>query len=109
VMQQAESPAISASATLPEDEVGSSIPKKSPSPDTIDEGTWEVGSDVKPGKYKTKGALPGAIPMCYWDVKIGEEFKDQGVKDKAGEQGIVTLKKGQVFTTSGCEPWYASK
>lgn len=84
-------------------------PRVSLRPDTIREGTWEVGTDVKPGKYKTRGAVDSRIPMCYWDVKVGDEITDQGVKDQTDAQGIVTLKKGEVFTTSGCEEWYAVK
>lgn len=102
---------------LPEEEGGSAggfasatpSAKRSVRPDTIQEGTWEVGSDVKPGKYKTKGAVEGIVTLCYWDVQKGGEIVAQGVKDKPGAQGIVTLKTGQTFTTSGCEPWYASK
>jgi hypothetical protein len=89
------------------------VPKTSASqrPDTIREGTWEVGVDVKPGKYRTGGALEASIPMCYWDVRDGAptgDFVDQGVT-KVGESGIVVLKKGQYFKTSGCEAWYAAK
>lgn len=101
------------STVLPEEEAGKVTPQVSPQvsprPGTIREGTWEVGSDVKPGKYKTKGALETVIPMCYWDVKTGDRITDQGVKNKPNEQGIVTLKKGQVFTTSGCNEWYPFK
>jgi hypothetical protein len=98
-----------ATMQFPEDEgvssaqSAASIVKEDPG--TIREGTWEVGTDVKPGKYKTPGPTRGPIPLCYWDVKTGETFVDQGVKDKVGAQGIVNLKKGQVFTTNGCEPW----
>ena len=94
------------STVLPEEEAGKVTPQVSPGSSTIREGTWQVGSDVKPGKYKTKGALDSVIPMCYWDVKTGDRITDQGVKNKPNEQGIVTLKKGQVFTTSGCELWF---
>lgn len=87
----------------------SAKPKTSVRPDTIREGTWEVGKDVKPGKYKTKGPIKGIVTLCYWHVEKNGEITDQGVKDKVGAQDIVTLRAGQTFETTGCEPWYASK
>lgn len=75
---------------------------------TIGPGIWQVGPDVKPGKYKTPGASDSAIPMCYWDVRKGSEEGEigaQGVTNEASAQGVVTLAKGQWFNTSGCKPW----
>lgn len=77
--------------------------------DTIRPGTWEVGKDVKPGKYKTAGATNPEIPLCYWHVMEDGQIMAQGVKDQVGAQGIVTLTKGDLFETNGCEPWYASE
>jgi hypothetical protein len=85
---------------------------KAPAPARIGEGTWEVGTDVKPGKYKTSGAADSVMPMCYWDVRKGSEtgeFKDQGLVDSATAQGRVTLKAGDFFKTSGCNNWTAVK
>lgn len=100
--------------SFPEDEGPASkhasvAPSASARPGTIREGTWEVGKDVKPGKYKTKGPVASAIPLCYWHVMEDGQIMAQGVKDKVGAQGIVTLNKGETFETNGCEPWYASK
>lgn len=76
----------------------------------IDEGMWLVGKDVKAGKYRTAGAVKSVIIMCYWDVRTdtGDESilsENQGVIDKIGAPGFVTLKNGQYFKTSGCAPW----
>ena len=76
----------------------------------INEGTWLVGKDVKAGKYRTAGALKSVIIMCYWDVRTdtGDETiiaENQGVIDKIGSPGFVTIKNGQYFKTSGCAPW----
>lgn len=82
--------------------------KPKPAPATIGEGTHEVGRTVKPGKYTTTGAVVGVLTLCYWDVRTGSETGDigaQGVRNKADAPGIVTLRKGQFFTTSGCETW----
>lgn len=83
-------------------------PKKNVKPATIGEGTWHVGPDVKPGKYRTAGALDSVVPLCYWDVRKGSEtgeYVDQGVANKTSEPGYVTLKTGQYFKTSGCQVW----
>lgn len=88
----------------------SAVPRVSLAPGTIEAGTWEVGTDVKVGKYKTSGAVAGDIvPLCYWHVEKAGTILRQGVKDKPGAQDIVTLAAGETFETTGCEPWYASK
>lgn len=77
-------------------------------PVSIDAGTWHVGTDVKAGKYQTIGADDTSIPLCYWDVRTGSEdgtIKTQGVKNTPTAKGYVTLKNGEYFTTSGCQPW----
>jgi hypothetical protein len=76
----------------------------------IPPGTWAVGSDVKPGHYVTTGASNKDIPLCYWDVREKSEagqIKVQGVKNTPTAQGVVTLVKGDYFTTSGCKAWKA--
>jgi hypothetical protein len=79
---------------------------------SIGEGTWEVGVDVKPGKYKTAGALQTGLGLCYWHTATDDTnltIVAQGVVDKPNEPGRVTLKKGQFFKTTGCEPWVSVK
>lgn len=84
------------------------LPTSKAVPVTIGDGTWEVGTDVKAGKYRTPGPVNSVLVMCYWDVRNGSEEGEivaQGVKNDLGAQGLVTLRKGQFFTTSGCEAW----
>lgn len=73
----------------------------------IDEGMFEVGPDVKPGRYKTSGMRPDGL-ICYWHTAkdmTDEKIKVQGVADKEGAQAYVTLNRGDWFKTSGCAPW----
>lgn len=84
-------------------------PKTSVRPQTIREGQWEVGTDVKPGKYKTKGAQDSVITLCIWTVKKGENYVDSGTVNETDAQGLVTLKTGQTFETNGCQEWYLVK
>lgn len=85
-------------------------PGTTPRPGTIRAGMWQVGVDVKVGKYKTDGAVDVESPLCYWDVKNSNgDIIAQGVKAGSDEQGMVTLKANQTFETSGCKEWYAVK
>ena len=71
----------------------------------IDEGTWEVGVDVKPGRYKTTVAVDSGA-MCYW--KITTTGKPSNIVDNDivyGGRPTVTIKKGQDFTTQDCGTW----
>jgi hypothetical protein len=88
-------------------------PKKTEAPepakpsiaDTIDDGTWEVGEDVQPGKYKTR-VDSGA--NCYWKIAkdAGSDLDDILQNDNVdGGPAIVNLKKGQYFTSSDCGTW----
>jgi hypothetical protein len=73
----------------------------------IDEGMFQVGKDVEPGRYKTSGMKEDAL-MCYWHTAKDtstDQIEDQGVVDKVGAQAYVTLKRGKWFQTSGCETW----
>lgn len=84
----------------------SEAPNPSPRPGgQVREGTWSVGDEVKPGLYRTPGAIPGPVTLCYWHTEIDGEIKDQGVIDGEGEPGRVELKKGQLFKTNGCADW----
>lgn len=72
---------------------------------TIEEGTWEVGVDVAPGRYKTVDAVD-ASGMCYW--KITTTGKPSDIVDNdivTGGRPTVTIKKGQDFTTQDCGTW----
>lgn len=71
--------------------------------DTIDEGQWEVGADVKAGRYKL---IDRVSEMCYWAVTpVGkpDSIIDNGLP--TGGRPTVTLRKGQEFTNQGCGTW----
>lgn len=75
-------------------------------PKGIGEGTYEVGPDVSPGKYRTAGAEPSVLQLCSWTIRAANgEPVDFGVIDGEDEPANVTLKKGQEFQTNGCKPW----
>jgi hypothetical protein len=67
------------------------------------DGTYEVGVDIKPGKYKTVGG-----EGCYWarlsnldggfEAIIANEFSN-------GRQTVTVKKSDRGFKTSGCGEW----
>lgn len=72
---------------------------------TFGPGTYLVGEDITPGKYRSPGVTPGAFELCYWDVQDDDgKILDQGVAAE-GPSRTPALKQGRTFKTSGCEPW----
>jgi len=71
----------------------------------LGEGRWEIGTDVAPGKYRTTGPSSDVFPLCSWSVLTA----DGSVKDIGNSRGPSTFtvpnRPGQLFETSGCEPW----
>jgi len=64
------------------------------------DGTYEVGVDMKPGKYKSKNAS-----TCYWSINAdanGSNIIQNGLS--SGPQ-TVTVSKGQYLETSTCGDW----
>lgn len=75
-------------------------------------GTYLVGEDVKAGTYKTKGPETGGFfENCYWSRNKDDsgEFESIIANDNLQGPGRVTLNKGEVFETNGCQNWELSK
>lgn len=68
----------------------------------IEEGVWEVGVDVRPGKYKVHEALVGD---CYWQISPAGGDDIVANDNPTGGRPVVILKKGQEFTNEGCGTW----
>jgi len=74
---------------------------------TMDEGTYEIGVDAEPGRYKTR--VPQDSSGCYW-----EKMKDDsggfnslianGEVNPGGRVSI-TLKRGEFFNSEDCGTW----
>jgi hypothetical protein len=74
---------------------------------TMNEGTYEIGVDAKPGRYKTR--VPQDSAGCYW-----EKMKDDsggfnslianGEVNPGGRVSI-TLKRGEFFNSEDCGTW----
>ncbi len=78
----------------------------------ITDGTYEVGVDGKPGKYKTAGArtdLNTQGPNCYYarlrNLDAGSDDNIVANNNSIGQQVIVIKKSDVAFETNGCKPW----
>lgn len=68
---------------------------------TFGNGTYLVGDEVAPGKYRSAG-VDGS--MCYWDLtNDAGTIVDQGVATEGPSRA--TLKAGLTFKSSGCSTW----
>lgn len=70
---------------------------------TVTDGVWVVGTDIKPGTYRARN-----VPSdCYWAItrsgSNGDDIINNGIP--GGGNPTVTLSKGQDFTTQRCGEW----
>jgi hypothetical protein len=83
-------------------------PKADNGPSTeLGEGTYEVGKDVKAGRYKT--TVPDDSLNCYW-ARLKDDsgsFKSiiANANANPGARVSVTIKNGEFFENTGCGDW----
>lgn len=84
-------------------------PAEEPQPDGIPgDGTYEVGVDIKPGRYSTSGA----DISCYWARLRNTDGGLSSIIANGNTTGrtTVTIKKTDgAFETTGCNPWERRK
>ncbi|WP_405992825.1 hypothetical protein [Streptomyces sp. NBC_00986] len=71
------------------------------------DGDFRVGTDIKPGTYRTSGNTDG---MCYWErAKNASGDTDSLLaNDNVSGAGYVTVKAtDKIFKSSGCKDWEA--
>ncbi|KOV89177.1 MULTISPECIES: hypothetical protein [unclassified Streptomyces] len=71
------------------------------------DGEYQVGTDVKPGTYRTTGNADG---MCYWEraKDASGELDSLLANDNVSGTSYVTVKPtDKLFKSSGCEDWEA--
>jgi hypothetical protein len=81
-------------------------PTKKPGPPASFDGDGEylVGEDIAPGTDRTAGPADFG---CYWerDRDSSGEFKSIIANDNLSGSGRVTVRKGEIFKTQGCQTW----
>lgn len=72
--------------------------------DTISEGSWTVGRDIKPGTYTT---IETVGDSCYWKISTSGSNGDDIIANDivTGGRPTVTLSEGHDFQTSRCGTW----
>ncbi len=71
------------------------------------DGDFQVGSDVKPGTYRTTGNTDG---MCYWEraKDSSGEMDSLLANDNVSGTSYVTIKAtDKLFSSNGCKDWEA--
>ena len=80
----------------------------SAAPAGIGDGTYVVGTDIKPGLYKTTGPSDSSLPNCYWerdrDLSGGMDSIIANDNPK-GQTTVQIASSDKAFKTSGCAPW----
>jgi hypothetical protein len=72
------------------------------------DGTYVVGTDIKPGLYKTSGPAPDSIGDCYWerDKDLNGGFDSILANDNTkGQTTVKILSTDAAFKTTGCADW----
>lgn len=71
---------------------------------SITEGTWTVGSDIQPGRYRTSAPVSEG---CYWEIDRSGTNGSSIVQNDlpTGGYPTITLSVGQDFTTKDCGNW----
>src|SRR5574341_574051 len=95
-------------ATVPAPAATATPTTTRPKAATIGEGTWKVGSEVKPGTYTA--TVPDDSANCYYarlrDFENGLDSIIANNNYSPGQRARVTIKSSDVgFETSGCGTW----
>jgi hypothetical protein len=72
------------------------------------DGTYVVGTDIKPGLYKTSGPSASGFGDCYWEREkdLSGGFGSILANDNAkGQTTVKILSSDAAFKTSGCADW----
>ena len=104
---------ISVPATMPQQRAPTTAVAPAPTPPggaaaSVGDGTYEVGKDLAPGRYKTAGPPTDAvIKDCYWQRTKDDSGELQSIISSGDAQGpgSVTVKAGEFFQTSGGCTW----
>jgi len=72
--------------------------------DTIGNGVFEVGDDVRPGRYSSAGPEDPDLP-CTYRVSEDDEGDEIISSEVSDGPGTVTLVEGQYFTSEYCQIW----
>lgn len=85
------------------------VTEKASEPDAqdsaISDGQYEVGTDIKPGRWKTTTKAEENGSLCYADVQSGGDYLAQELTPKGYTIVSIPNKKGAIFTSKSCGDW----
>lgn len=88
-------------AELPAPTYPPAPPKQQASSGGIEDGTYEVGAEIAPGKYKSDGS-----DLCYWALLNSSDEGDIRTNHFGAGKTTVTIKPtDKYFQTRGCPGW----
>jgi hypothetical protein len=71
---------------------------------TIENGVFEVGTEVQPGTYSSQGPDDPDLP-CTYRVSSDEDGQEIISSEVSDGPGTVTLEAGQYFRSEYCQTW----
>ena len=100
-------------ATAPAVEAAPAPAESTPAPvdssDVAGDGTFLVGTDIKPGTYRSAKPASG---NCYWARLRADDggINDIIANNNSSGPSVVTVRKSdKLFKTQGCEDWTRAK
>jgi len=76
------------------------------------DGTYIVGTDIKPGTYKSPGPAPDGIGLCYWEEDKNTTDALSKIVDNNNSKGqsVINIPASGVYsvTFTGCQPFVKS-
>lgn len=71
------------------------------------DGEYLVGVDMQAGTYRTAGPQDDSLGLCYWerDKNASGDFSAIIANNALSGSGIVTVKRGEYFKSTGCQGW----
>lgn len=94
-------PAVTTTVQVPGPRTTVTLPPPGPAISFPGDGTFVVGTDIKPGTYKTAG-----MPGCYW-ARLAS-LDTSNIIDNNNTDGPTTvtiLRSDKAFETQGCAGW----
>ena len=76
---------------------------------TFGDGTWEIGVDIAPGKYKSAGPDSSGMGSCFAQTEKTGDGSLGDIKDQDVSRGPMTFtipaNGVRIFKTNGCQDW----
>lgn len=101
---KAEAALKTAQAAVKKREDAVTAAEKTQAANTVGDGTWTVGTDIKPGTYR---ATDNVGSTCYWGIYRSGSNGDDIIENDipGGGRPVVTLSPGQDFKSTRCGTW----